>query len=84
MTKTDDDVRCVADTYLIWAKLEKNFGNDTEFDRLVKLAHEQSKNIRHKEKNDEMNRLIEKSIKPAAWSIQFVNNMLFHTAITKP
>jgi tetratricopeptide (TPR) repeat protein len=64
MSKNDYDLRYVVDTYLIWAKLEQNFDNTTEFDRLINLARDLSKNIRHKEKLLEMNRLIDKTVKP--------------------
>ncbi|MDB5118596.1 MAG: hypothetical protein JWQ79_4088 [Mucilaginibacter sp.] len=65
MSKTDDDLRNVADTYLIWAKLERNFNNDDEFNRLVKEAYERCKKIQHKEKSTEMSRLIDKSVQAA-------------------
>src|ERR1700740_1903662 len=35
---TDDEVRYIADTYRIWAGLERNFDNEDEFDRLIKQA----------------------------------------------
>ena len=65
MSATDDELRYVADTYLIWANLERNFDNDKEAKRLVKEAYEQCKKIQHKEKSAEMSKLIDKSLNAA-------------------
>jgi tetratricopeptide (TPR) repeat protein len=65
LSATDDELRYVADTYLMWAMLEKNFNNEKEFNRLIKEAYQQCKKIQHKEKSLEMSRLIDKSIKAA-------------------
>jgi len=58
-------VKLSADTYLMWAMLEKNFNNEKEFNRLIKEAYQQCKKIQHKEKSLEMSRLIDKSVKAA-------------------
>jgi tetratricopeptide (TPR) repeat protein len=62
LSETDDDSRYVADTYLIWAQLEKNFDHENEFSRLIKEAYEQCKKIKHKEKSLEMTHLIDKYV----------------------
>jgi tetratricopeptide (TPR) repeat protein len=65
MNDTDDDLRYMADTYLIWASLERNFNNKRECDRLIKEAYALCNKIQHKEKGAEMKKLIDKSVKAA-------------------
>jgi tetratricopeptide (TPR) repeat protein len=60
LAATDDHVRNIADTYLIWANLERNFNNDAEFKRLIKEAKSACEKIAYKSKNLEMGKLIEK------------------------
>jgi hypothetical protein len=60
---TDDEQRYIADTYLIWAKLEGNFANNSEFERLIREAYAQCDKIRHIEKKTAMCRLIDQSVK---------------------
>jgi tetratricopeptide (TPR) repeat protein len=64
MSKTDDDVSYIADTYLLWAGLENNFGNKKEYERLIKQAYDQCEKIRHKGKNVAMSKLIDMYIHP--------------------
>jgi hypothetical protein len=61
--ETDNDVRNVTDTFLIWAKLERNFNNDKGFGDLIKSAYQNCRKIQHKEKNVEMTGLIDKLAK---------------------
>lgn len=56
---TDENLRCLIDTYLMWALLEKNFGNDNEFNRLMDEAKSACQNIKHRGKKQDMTRLIE-------------------------
>lgn len=56
--QTDDDLRMLADTFLMWAGLEKNLGEEKEFHRLINEAKTACKAIKHKAKNREMSRLI--------------------------
>jgi tetratricopeptide (TPR) repeat protein len=65
LSSTDDEYRYLVDTYVTWATLEKNFGNDNEFDRLIKEAYSQCKKIRHHEKNAQMCNLVDKLAKVA-------------------
>jgi tetratricopeptide (TPR) repeat protein len=64
MPETDNDLRNITDTFLIWARLERNFSNDKAVDYLIKSAYEQCHKIQHKEKNTEMTGLIDRLAKP--------------------
>lgn len=59
LTGTDNDAGYLCDTYLIWAGLERDFGNTEEAERLIKEAKVQCARIRHQGKSKEMNYLIE-------------------------
>lgn len=56
---TDDNLRCLADTCLIWAGLEKNFGNTKVFHQLIAEARDTCANIKHRTKKLEMQKLID-------------------------
>ncbi|GAB3931875.1 hypothetical protein [Mucilaginibacter myungsuensis] len=64
LNETDNELRYLSETYLIWAKLERNFDDQGEFDRLMDRAKEQCHKIKHKGKQKEMGRLIEQTINP--------------------
>jgi len=63
LSNTDDEHRYLADTYVTWASLERNFGNDQEFERLVTEAYSECKKIKHRRKNAEMCRLVDELTK---------------------
>jgi tetratricopeptide (TPR) repeat protein len=55
----DNNYVQIADSYLTWAKLELNFDQKEESKRLLKEAVSYSKLIKHKEKREDMEKLIE-------------------------
>jgi tetratricopeptide (TPR) repeat protein len=60
---TDYNYGQLADSYLTWAKLELNFDNKTESKRLLKEATTHSKLIKHKDRREDMAKLIDVFIK---------------------
>lgn len=63
LPETDDNYGHIAESYLTWAKFELNFNNTPEFKRLLKEATTYSKLIKHKEKREDMKKLIDIFVK---------------------
>ncbi len=56
---SDDSWRFTIDTYLTWAKLERSFGEDKEFKRLISRAYETCEKIKHRDKYKETKSMID-------------------------
>jgi len=59
ITHTDDYLVNLSDTYVTWARLEQNFGNESEFGRLINQAKSHCKEIQHRHKKEQISKLID-------------------------
>jgi hypothetical protein len=62
LSQTDDELRYLCDTFLMWAQLEYNFGSKAEFKRLINEAKVKCGMIKHKAKKGEMGKLIKDTL----------------------
>ncbi|HYG49777.1 MAG TPA: hypothetical protein VD905_02690 [Flavobacteriales bacterium] len=59
LNDSDEELRIVIDTYAMWAKLERAFGEEAECKKLIALARKTGKNIRNQIKHNESGAMID-------------------------